>query len=197
MKDDPREGLREQDLAIALLMMITNNIGQVAHLNAVLHKCSKVFFVGSFLRHNSISCRRLAFAINFWSKGAMEALFLEHEGYFGALGTFLQSAFGDDVDRMLTLGHRADRDKDKAGPGAATTLTLAAPAGVGRQVSVGGALPFVRSPMAPRPSTRAQQPLLERKRTSTDGGYDGLIADRDAALEDHAVRRERAQSLDK
>jgi pantothenate kinase len=26
----------------------------------------------------------------------MEALFLEHEGYFGALGTFLSSAFGSE-----------------------------------------------------------------------------------------------------
>merc|ERR1711991_350504 len=50
---------------------------------------------------NDISCKRLAFAIDFWSKGSMEAYFLEHEGYFGALGTFLQSAFGSDVDDVL------------------------------------------------------------------------------------------------
>ena len=90
MKEYPRDGMKEEDLAIALLMMITNNIGQVSYLNAQLHGCSKIFFVGSFLRHNNISCRRLAFAIDFWSKGAMEALFLVHEGYFGALGTFLR-----------------------------------------------------------------------------------------------------------
>lgn len=90
MKEYPRDGMKEEDLAIALLMMITNNIGQVSYLNAQLHGCSKIFFVGSFLRHNNISCRRLAFAIDFWSKGAMEALFLVHEGYFGALGTFLK-----------------------------------------------------------------------------------------------------------
>jgi hypothetical protein len=101
MKEDPREGVSEEDLALALLMMITNNIGQVAYLNAQLNNCSKIFFVGSFLRHNSISCRRLAFAIEFWAKGKMEALFLHHEGYFGALGTFLQSALGDDVDKIL------------------------------------------------------------------------------------------------
>ena len=95
MKDNPREGIKEEDLAIALLMMITNNIGQVSYLNAQVHKCTKIFFVGSFLRHNAISCRRLAFAIDFWSKGAMEALFLTHEGYFGALGTLLQSIFGE------------------------------------------------------------------------------------------------------
>lgn len=86
MKENPRDGVKEEDFAIALLMMITNNIGQVSYLNAQLHECSKIFFVGSFLRHNSISCRRLAFAIDFWSKSKMESLFLKHEGYFGALG---------------------------------------------------------------------------------------------------------------
>ena len=101
-KENPRENVKPEDLAIALLMMITNNIGQVAYLNARVHNCSKIVFVGSFLRHNQISCRRLAFAIDFWSKGTQEALFLKHEGYFGALGTFLQSAFGErDVDRVL------------------------------------------------------------------------------------------------
>lgn len=104
MKENPREGVREEDLALALLMMITNNIGQVAHLNAQLHGCKKIFFVGSFLRHNPVSCRRLAFAIDFWSGGQMEALFLVHEGYFGAMGTFLQSAFGEDVDKILVNG---------------------------------------------------------------------------------------------
>ncbi|CAN0237448.1 unnamed protein product, partial [Ectocarpus fasciculatus] len=97
MMENPRDGLREEDLALALLMMITNNIGQVAYLNAKLHGCKSIFFVGSFLRHNAVSCRRLAFAINFWSKATMDALFLEHDGYFGSIGTFLQSAFGADV----------------------------------------------------------------------------------------------------
>jgi hypothetical protein len=106
MKENPRDGVREEDLALALLMMITNNIGQVAYLNAQLFQCNKIFFVGSFLRHNPISCRRLAFAIDFWSAGNMEALFLVHEGYFGALGTFLHSAFGDDVDKVLRENER-------------------------------------------------------------------------------------------
>lgn len=106
MKENPRDGVREEDLALALLMMITNNIGQVAYLNAQLYQCNKIFFVGSFLRHNPISCRRLAFAIDFWSAGNMEALFLVHEGYFGALGTFLHSVFGDDVDKVLRENER-------------------------------------------------------------------------------------------
>jgi type II pantothenate kinase len=116
MKDDPQSGLNEKDLAIALLMMITNNIGQVSYLNAQLHGCNKIFFVGSFLRHNQISCRRLAFAIDFWSKSKMEALFLTHEGYFGALGTFLSSAMGEDVDEILnTYGELNESKKKESG----------------------------------------------------------------------------------
>ena len=94
-------GITDPDVAAALLMMITNNIGQVAYLNAQLHKCKKIFFIGNFLRQNQVSCRKLAFAINFWSKGEMEATFFKHEGYFGALGTFLASAFGSSVDLLL------------------------------------------------------------------------------------------------
>jgi type II pantothenate kinase len=90
-KEDPAEGLTEEDLARALLLMVTNNIGQVAYLNAKLHKTERIYFIGNFLRQNRLSQRRLAFAINYWSKGKMEALFLEHEGYFGALGAFLLS----------------------------------------------------------------------------------------------------------
>jgi type II pantothenate kinase len=90
-KDDPANGLKEEDLARALLLMVTNNIGQVAYLNAKLHNTPRIYFVGNFLRQNNISQRRLAYAIDFWSKGEMEALFLEHEGYFGALGAFLLS----------------------------------------------------------------------------------------------------------
>jgi len=90
-KEDPASGLKQEDLARALLLMVTNNIGQVAYLNAQLHKTSRIYFVGNFLRSNIISQRRLSYAINYWSKGKMEALFLEHEGYFGALGAFLVS----------------------------------------------------------------------------------------------------------
>ncbi len=90
-KEDPAAGLEQEDLARALLLMITNNIGQVAYLNAKLHNTPRIYFVGNFLRNNIISQRRLSYAIDYWSKGEMEALFLEHEGYFGALGAFLMS----------------------------------------------------------------------------------------------------------
>lgn len=96
-RQDPGEGIKEEDMARALLMMITGNIGQVAYLNAVIHQATHIYFVGNFLRHNKISCRRLAYAIDYWSAGKMEALFLEHEGYFGSLGAFLNSSYVEDL----------------------------------------------------------------------------------------------------
>lgn len=90
-KPDPAKDVKQEDLARALLLMVTNNIGQVAYLNAKLCKTSRIYFVGNFLRQNHVSQHRLSYAIDYWSKGEMEALFLEHEGYFGALGAFLLS----------------------------------------------------------------------------------------------------------
>jgi type II pantothenate kinase len=84
--------VKEADMARSLLVMITQNIGQIAFLNSLLYKTKKIFFVGNFLRHNKISNRTLAYAINFWSKGTMEARFCKHEGYLGALGAFLRNA---------------------------------------------------------------------------------------------------------
>ncbi|KAL7445646.1 hypothetical protein ACHAXH_009559 [Discostella pseudostelligera] len=107
-KQNPSEGIKEEDLARALLLMVTNNIGQVAHLNAKLHKTRKIFFIGTFLQHNVISQQRLAYSIDYWSRGKMEAQFLEHEGYFGALGAFLLNQ-GIEIDGSLQ-GNKNDAD---------------------------------------------------------------------------------------
>jgi type II pantothenate kinase len=66
-KKNPAAGLSQEDLARALLLMVTNNIGQVAYLNAQLSKTPRIYFVGNFLRSNKISQRRLSYAINYWS----------------------------------------------------------------------------------------------------------------------------------
>ena len=87
-----RSDVQDADVARSLLVMITQNIGQIAFLNALLYKTRRIFFVGNFLRHNKISARTLAYSINFWSKGTMEALFCKHEGYLGALGAFMRNA---------------------------------------------------------------------------------------------------------
>jgi len=87
-----RSGMEACDISRALLIMITQNIGQIAFLNARIHHTNRIFFVGNFLRHNKIACRTLSYAIHFWSKGSMEANFCLHEGYLGAMGAFLYNA---------------------------------------------------------------------------------------------------------
>lgn len=84
--------VRPEDASRALLLMVSNVIGQAAYLNALHYDCPRVFFAGNFLRHNnSVAMRSLAYSIRFWSKNRMEGLFLKHEGYFGAIGAFLET----------------------------------------------------------------------------------------------------------
>ena len=46
-------------------------------------------YVGNYLCGNELSMQMLAYAMDYWSQGTIKALFLEHEGYFGALGALL------------------------------------------------------------------------------------------------------------
>lgn len=85
-----RQSVSREDLARATLTMITNNIGSIARMCAQNEKVERVLFVGNFLRGNEISMKLLSFAMHYWSKGSMRALFLEHEGYFGAVGCLLE-----------------------------------------------------------------------------------------------------------
>lgn len=85
-----REKATPEDLARTTLVTITNNIGSIARLCAVKEGFERVVFVGNFLRVNQISLKMLAYAMEFWSGGSMKALFLEHEGYFGAVGCLLE-----------------------------------------------------------------------------------------------------------
>jgi len=82
---------RPSDLAKAALLMVTNNIGSIAHLHSRLAKVDKVIFAGNFLENNLISMRALGFALDFWSKGETKALFLERVGYSGAVGALINS----------------------------------------------------------------------------------------------------------
>lgn len=87
---EKRENATPEDLAQSTLITITNNIASIAHLCAKNEKIDKVLFVGNFLRINPLSMQLISNAMNFWSNGTRRALFLEHEGYFGAVGTLLK-----------------------------------------------------------------------------------------------------------
>ncbi|MGH0149081.1 UNVERIFIED_CONTAM: hypothetical protein FKN15_014427 [Acipenser sinensis] len=90
MSKEKRDTISKEDLARATLVSITNNIGSIARMCAVNEKIERVVFVGNFLRINMVSTKLLAYAMDFWSKGQLKALFLEHEGYFGAVGALLE-----------------------------------------------------------------------------------------------------------
>ncbi|KAJ4948516.1 hypothetical protein JOQ06_020049 [Pogonophryne albipinna] len=90
MSKEKRDSISKEDLAKATLVTITNNIGSIARMCAVNEKIERVVFVGNFLRINTVSTKLLAYAMDFWSKGQLRALFLEHEGYFGAVGALLE-----------------------------------------------------------------------------------------------------------
>lgn len=85
-----RSKVSKQDLAKATLVTITNNIGSIARMCALQERIDRVVFIGNFLRVNPIAMKLLAYAMDYWSNGTMKALFLEHEGYFGAVGCLLQ-----------------------------------------------------------------------------------------------------------
>ncbi|RLN76674.1 hypothetical protein BBJ28_00006498 [Nothophytophthora sp. Chile5] len=104
---------RDADLARSLLFMITQNLGQLAFLNARRVHTKRIYFSGNFLRRNELACRQLAYAIDFWSKSEMQAQFFRHEGFFGALGTFLQRF--DASATSTNASDDEDEDDDHAG----------------------------------------------------------------------------------
>lgn len=88
-----RDNATKEDLARAALVSITNNIGAIALNWARREGLERVVFAGNFLRSNPLSMRSLAYAMEFWSAGRSKALFLEHEGYFGAVGALLGNIY--------------------------------------------------------------------------------------------------------
>jgi pantothenate kinase len=81
--------LKKEDICLSLLRMISNNIGQVAYLNALRLGLKRIYFGGFFIRGHPYTMAKMSFAINFWSRGGMKAHFLTHEGYLGAVGALI------------------------------------------------------------------------------------------------------------
>uniref|UniRef100_A0A5S6QEF7 pantothenate kinase n=1 Tax=Trichuris muris TaxID=70415 RepID=A0A5S6QEF7_TRIMR len=77
------------DLSRSVLVALTHNIASLTLLCARIEKMKKLIFVGNFLRINTISMRHIAEALDYWSNGTCKALFMKHEGYFGAVGCLI------------------------------------------------------------------------------------------------------------
>ena len=74
------------------LLQVSNDIGQISTLYAMLHQIKRVYFGGFFLRHHPVGLHTISYAVNYWSKGQVSAFFLRHEGYLGAIGAFIKGA---------------------------------------------------------------------------------------------------------
>ncbi|XP_062168584.1 pantothenate kinase 2 isoform X3 [Alnus glutinosa] len=83
------EDYRPEDISLSLLRMISYNIGQISYLNALRFGIKRIFFGGFFIRGHAYTMDTISFAVHFWSKGEMQAMFLRHEGFLGALGAFM------------------------------------------------------------------------------------------------------------
>lgn len=53
-----------------------------AYWTSFIQNIERVVFVGNFLRVNTLSMKLLAYALDYWSKGQLKALFLRHEVCF-------------------------------------------------------------------------------------------------------------------
>ncbi|KAI0494509.1 hypothetical protein KFK09_024647 [Dendrobium nobile] len=82
---------KAEDLATTLLSAFTYNIAQVSFLVASLLRLKRVYFGGSYIRGHASTMDNISYAIDFWSKGQMHAIFLRHEGFLGALGALLSN----------------------------------------------------------------------------------------------------------
>ncbi|QLQ78686.1 hypothetical protein HG537_0B00360 [Torulaspora globosa] len=82
---------KNPDVCKSLLYAISNNIGQIAYLQAKIHNVQNIYFGGSYIRGHLMTMNTLSFAIDFWSQGRKQAFFLKHEGYLGAMGALLSA----------------------------------------------------------------------------------------------------------
>lgn len=79
----------QSDILASILHMITNNIGSLANLHAKAYGIKRIIYSGNFFHHNQTAMYLLSMSMRYWSAGAVKALFLEHEGYCGAVGALL------------------------------------------------------------------------------------------------------------
>ncbi|KAA1467766.1 fumble [Dentipellis sp. KUC8613] len=86
-----------EDISKSLLYAISNNIGQIAYMNAEKYNLQRIYFGGFFIRGHPATIATLSYAIRFWSKGTKRALFLRHEGFLGAIGAWIKNIDGDHV----------------------------------------------------------------------------------------------------
>ncbi|EMD42304.1 hypothetical protein CERSUDRAFT_110825 [Gelatoporia subvermispora B] len=96
-KSGKKGTFRAEDISKSLLYAVSNNIGQIAYMNAEKYHLDRIYFGGCFIRGHAATISTLSYAIRFWSKGTKRALFLRHEGFLGAIGAWIKN-IGEDEE---------------------------------------------------------------------------------------------------
>ncbi|KAF5392454.1 hypothetical protein D9757_002286 [Collybiopsis confluens] len=90
-KGEEKRTFSPEDISKSLLYAISNNIGQIAYMNAEKYNLERIYFGGCFIRGHAATISTLSYAIRFWSKGTKRALFLRHEGFLGSIGAWIKN----------------------------------------------------------------------------------------------------------
>jgi len=90
-KGGQKDKFSAEDISKSLLYAVSNNIGQIAYMNAEKYNLERIYFGGCFIRGHAATIGTLSYAIRFWSKGKKRALFLRHEGFLGSIGAWLKN----------------------------------------------------------------------------------------------------------
>ncbi|KAF9225340.1 fumble [Gyrodon lividus] len=96
-EEGERGTFKAEDISRSLLYAVSNNIGQIAYMNAEKYGLDKIYFGGCFIRGHAATITTLSYAIRFWSKGQKRALFLRHEGFLGAIGAWIKNIDAEDI----------------------------------------------------------------------------------------------------
>ncbi|KAJ8084644.1 hypothetical protein PM082_003419 [Marasmius tenuissimus] len=90
-KGSEKRTFSPEDISKSLLYAVSNNIGQIAYMNAEKYNLERIYFGGCFIRGHATTLTTLSYAIRFWSKGTKRALFLRHEGFLGSIGAWIKT----------------------------------------------------------------------------------------------------------
>lgn len=97
-KEEVERGtFKAEDISRSLLYAVSNNIGQIAYMNAEKYGLDKIYFGGCFIRGHAATVTTLSYAIRFWSRGKKRALFLRHEGFLGAIGAWVKNIDTEEI----------------------------------------------------------------------------------------------------
>ncbi|EPQ25754.1 uncharacterized protein PFL1_06621 [Pseudozyma flocculosa PF-1] len=149
-----RKKFRQEDICKSLLYAISNNIGQIAYMNAEKYNLDRIYFGGCFIRGHQATISTLSYAIRFWSKGTKRAFFLRHEGYLGAIGAWIKHV-GVEPPTPSSQGSTFPVATEAS---STSSTGSSSPSGF-----EGGGFPFSAPPAGAEP---ALSPIVERPETS-------------------------------